>query len=342
MKITITDVAKDCGVSIATVSNVINNNQNVSSATAARVMDSVRKLGYVSNKVSKYQRYESKKLIAYIVPALNNAYYSHLATIIEEFLQAQEYDLITVDTHNSVSEECSKIEKLTGIVDGFIIVSSASDSNELKEVLPRHIPAVFIDRKPKNCDYDTLVINNYRSLYQSVIHLTASGHKKIGLLSGELHLSPMAERYHAYKDAMSATSEGFQPDLVRFVTDEQNSFMKCMDELLEQGCTAIVASNNSLTVKSFAQYPWFKEKSLSVEITGFSDEELTAFAKQNLNLIYQPTDELAKLAVEQIIRRMNTPELPAREFILTSFFRSRTDFTDSAFGESEMQSARNS
>lgn len=323
MKVTITDVAKNAGVSIATVSHVINGTHKVSEATIDKVRDAIRRLGYVQNKTARNLKMGKKNVIGFIIPNISNSFFSTIAENMESILSKHGYNLIIANTKEDLEQEIKKIQLLSGLVDGFVIASAAQDFTMISPFIPDDCPLVFIDRKPKDCDSDIIVINNYRSTYESVMALIGLGHEKIGFISGSLSLSSMTERLRAYTDAMKNSPQGYHPEWIRYNQDIDSKASYYTQELINAGCTSIIASNNLYTMEAFstAKSPGNIEK--DIEISGFSDYNNYGFFENNISLVYQPSSEIGLLAAKQILYRIDHPELPVKEFVLSSSFLGR-------------------
>ncbi len=317
----IRDVAKQAGVSIATVSHVINNTRFVTEDTRQRVMDTIEALNYHPNAIARSLKTRRYNLIAFVVPDIANTYFATLIEEVENLLAAQGYRLIIVNTKETKSREIDNLQALAnGIVDGFIIASTLADYSEITQVLPSSMPRVFVDRTLPHCACDTITIANYNAMYQGVTHLIKVGHQKIGYITGLPRISTTAERLSAFETAMSdnhLSSEG----LIQTGDSMASCISSNLNTILKKKCTALVVSNNLMATEVMLQLlDRGMRPSTDLEILGYKDSDKAQYGLQHMNLIVQPTVELARVAGRQILERIEQPDMPIRQTIIQALF----------------------
>lgn len=304
-KTSMLDVAKEAGVSIATVSHVINNDKAVSSKTRQIVQNAIDKLNYSPNLIARGFKTGKRGIIGFIVPDISNPFFATLIEQVESIICKEGYHLIIVNTKETKEDEYQNIKILSSsFVDGFIIASTLEDFKELKGALPDGFPAIFIDRKILNCPYETICINSYDATKESIDFLIAKGHTKIGYITGLLRISTSRERLQAYKDAMKSAGLD-SSSYVRI----GNSMSHCVEEhlfsLLDAGCTALVIANNLMATEALIQLidkGIYSAKKL--DIVGFKDSDQAQYGLQHMSLIVQPTSQLGWLAGMQILETL--------------------------------------
>lgn len=323
-KVSIVDVAKHAGVSVATVSYVNNNTKQVSPETTKRVEESIKTLGYKPNVTARSFKTGKKHLIAFVVPDIANAFFATLIEEVEMVLAEKGYKLIIQNTKETKLREIESINVASsGLVDGFIIASTLEDYHELDNVLPASMPSIFIDRKLPGCPSDTLVVNCYEATCEGVRHLIDKGHTKIGYITGLAHISTTRERLLAYQNTM-AEHGIYDENLIRM----GNSMSHCVDHhltsLLESGCTAIAIANNMMATEAMIQ---MLENGIlpgrDIELLGFKDSDQPQYGLQHMNLVCQPTSTLGRLAGERIVKRLEDPSLPVQNEVLHATFIQR-------------------
>lgn len=308
-KTSMLDVAKEAGVSVATVSHVINNDKAVSLKTRETVQKAIEKLSYSPNLVARGFKTGKRGIIGFIVPDIANPFFATLIEEVESIICKEGYQLIIVNTKETKESEYRNIKVLSSsFVDGFIIASTMEDFKELKEALPDGFPAIFIDRKILNCPYKTICINSYDATKESVEFLINKGHKKIGYITGLLRISTSRERLQAYKDAMTAASL----DAESYVKIG-NSMSHCVEEhlssLIDSGCTALVIANNLMATEALIKLiesGIYSSKKL--DIVGFKDSDQAQYGLRHMSLIVQPTSQLGWLAGMQILETIKDNE----------------------------------
>jgi LacI family transcriptional regulator len=317
----IRDVAQYAGVSIATVSHVLNNTRFVTEETRARVQQAVQALGYRPNVIARSLKTRRYNLIAFVVPDIANAFFATMIEEVENIIAEKGYRLIVVNTKETQSREIDNLRALAnGIVDGFIIASTLSSYDEIAKVVPDDMPKVFIDRILPLCPCDTITVTNYEAMYQGVSHLVQQGHRNIGYITGLPRISTTSERLKAYHAAMEAhqlPTEG----LVRIGDSMRTCVTTNLDSLLEAKCTALVVSNNVMATEAMLQLlDRGLRVSSDIELLGYKDSEQAQYGLQHMHLIIQPTINLARTAGQQMLERIENPDLPVRQTVIQAIF----------------------
>lgn len=164
MKAKITDVAKRAGVSIATVSHVINGTRYVTEVTRRKVEEAIRELGYSPNMSARSFKTGKHNLIGYIAPDIGNRFFALILEEIEDTLSLRGYNLVVVNTREDYDREIAGLKLLTsGIADGMIIASTFQEYKEIAPYLPSGFPAVQIDRLPKGYTGDSVRVSTFEA-----------------------------------------------------------------------------------------------------------------------------------------------------------------------------------
>lgn len=320
-KISIRDVAKRAGVSIATVSHVINNTRFVREETKQLVIDSIEALGYSPDATARSFKTGRKNLIAFIVPDIANAFFAALIEEVETILSKKNYKLIVINTKETKQREIENLKVLSsGVVDGFLIASTVENYQDIADSIPQNMPVVFVDRIPNGCPHDTVTVTNYQSMHTGIEHLIQKGHRQIGYITGLPHISTTMERLEAYKDTMENHSL-YSEDLIRIGDPMSQRVTHHLDSLLAINCTALVVSNNVMTIGTMMQ---LDQKGLKIgrdiELLGYEDSKQIQYGLNRAHLIHQPVIELGRTAGKQIMERIDHPDLPIQRVILEASF----------------------
>jgi len=323
-KVSIIDVAKHAGVSVATVSYVSNNTKKVSPETTRRVKESIKTLGYKPNTTARSFKTGKKHMVAFIVPDIANAFFATLIEEVETVLASKGYKLIIQNTKETKLREIENINVASnGLVDGFIIASTLEDYSELNNILPPSIPSVFIDRLLPNCPGDTFVVKCYDATCEGVRHLIRKGHRKIGYITGLARISTTRERLLAYETIMREHGL-YDQNLIRIGNSMSHCVSQYLPSLMESKCTAIVISNNVMATEAMIQ---LLESGIQpgrdIELLGFKDSDQPQYGLQHMNLICQPTSELGRLAGERMLERLAKPSIPVLHEELNAVFSPR-------------------
>lgn len=325
-KVSMRDVAQHAGVSVATVSHVINNTRFVSQDTRSRVLNSIQELNFRPDPIARNFKTGRSNLIAFIVPDIANAFFSTLIEEVEDVISREGYELLVANTREIQQRELEKLRVLSnGLVDGLILASTLDDYSALAEVLPKNLPVIFLDRKLAGCPYDAVVADSYHAMYRGVEYLIQKGHTKIGYITGLSRISTTRERLEAYKNVME-TYHLYQENLIQI----GNSMSRCVTanlaKLLEMGCTALVVANNVMATEAMMQLlAKGMHPGKDIELLGYKDSEQSQYGLQNMHLICQPTVALGRAAGEQMLERLHSPDLPLRQVVLQAEFVPRRE-----------------
>lgn len=182
MKVSMRDVANHAGVSVATVSHVINKTRFVSPETATRVQESIKHLGYYPDPIGRIFKTGKKNLIGFIVPDIANPVWALIIEVVEDVLAEYGFKLIIVNTKEDSSRELENIHLLSSsIVDGVIVASTLVDFREIQAVIPSDFPIVLIDRTLENANCDSVMFQDFSAIYDGVCRMIEQGNKKMVL-----------------------------------------------------------------------------------------------------------------------------------------------------------------
>jgi LacI family transcriptional regulator len=201
--ITIKDVAKYAGVSVATVSHVVNNTRFVSEGTRKKVLAAMQELSYQPNAVARSLRRKESKIIGLVLPDNTNPYFAEIAWSIEYASRNQGYSVILCNSDGDIHKESTYINVLIEKqVDGIILVAAGDSTANFLKLQERHIPTVMVDRNTPSVNTDSVQIDN--AIYGEIAttHLIKQGHRKIACITGPREVTPSFDRVDGYKKAL--------------------------------------------------------------------------------------------------------------------------------------------
>ena len=198
---TITDVARHAGVSIATVSRVLNNSGVVSPEAAEKVNRSIKELSYEMNALASGLKRGKTKVIGLIIPRLTNVFFMQVLEGLEAVVSESGYSIILSVSENDPEKEKKMFDKMSSyMVDGLVIATSTTDGTMFNE---GNLPIVLIDRRLKDAKVDMVTDENYLSSRKLARIVIEAGHRRVSVANGLLpHLPFMQERFNACKDAL--------------------------------------------------------------------------------------------------------------------------------------------
>ena len=325
MKVTISDVAKLAGVSTATVSHTINNTRYVSSETKEKVYSAIAELGYTPDASARSFRTGKKKTVGFIVPDISNKFFATMIESVENYLSMHGYHLIIANTKEDMDREETNVRLLTaGLVDGLLIASTMDDFDRFDQMIPAGFPVVLVDRTFETKKYSSICVSNFQPIYRSVCRLAGKGDQRIGIIGGLPRLSTTKERISAYQQAVADCGLPDDPELIRYGDSMENSAQACLEELLAHKCDAIIVCQGLMASETMI-YLHKKGYDLSrdIDLVSFMDYDSNLYQlySNQMDSIVQPVVELGEAAGEQILRRIEKPDAPIFEKVLTSAYR---------------------
>jgi LacI family transcriptional regulator len=248
---TISDVARQAGVSTVTVSRVLNGARNVNSATRARVEQVIAELGYVPNVAARSLRSKRTRALALLVPDITNVFWTTVARGVEDAAQSRGYSVLLCNTDENPAKQARYLQVVASQrVDGAIIAPYDSDGQNLTELRRRNIPTVLIDRHVTGWDVDSVLCDSMASARALVRQLIGQGHRRIAAISGPPATSTADDRVAGYSLALREAGLPLNPQFIR-----RGEFRVAAGERLaadlfaiEPAPTAVFAANNAIAL----------------------------------------------------------------------------------------------
>lgn len=247
---TLKDVAKDAGVSIATVSCCISGTRYVKPETKMRVMDSIEKLKYIPNASARDLKSSSSNRIGIVLTDIDNTYHAEIFKGVSSYLQRRGYSISVAFSNNLPDIEIEKIEDfISQNVSGLVIITCQPQNTDFfqNRIKNFNIPAVFIERRPDNLDVSFAGFDNNKTLYQITNALLSKNYRKIGLVTGFSHFSSEKESMEGYSAAFQ--NNELSPDtslIVETNMTKEDSFKTCMTKLPLTSLQAVIATSESI------------------------------------------------------------------------------------------------
>jgi LacI family transcriptional regulator len=267
---TMRDVAARAGVSLKTVSRVINGEAGVASATATRVGDAIAELGFHRNDLARSLRQgRTSSTLGLVIEDVSNPFYSTIAQAVEKAARERGYMLITASCEEDPERERELVQALLRRrVDALLLVPASRDHAYLAR---DDTPVVFLDRPPVNLAADSVLLDNYGGARAATEHLLAHGHERIAFVADPHRLYTAAERLAGYRAALEAARIPVRDELVRLGVHDAGRAREVVGELLalDPPPTALFTANNRLTVGALKALAGAR-----VALVGFDDFEL--------------------------------------------------------------------
>lgn len=313
-------VAALAGVSLSTVSRVVNDDPRVRPDLAARVHDAVAALGYRHNTTASALRRADglSASIGVIVEDVSNPFFSAVQRGIEEV--ARERGVLTLA--GSSDEEPERERRLAEAfgargVDGLIIAPAAQDHGFLLRDRAAGMALVFVDRPGRFIDADCVLTDNAGGARQAVEHLIAQGHTRIAFLGDRPEIHTAAERLRGYEEAHARHGITIDPALVRHtLTRGTNAYDATRALLLrDEPPTAVFTSQNLITIDAVRA---LHELALQqrVALVGFDDVALADVVEPGLTVVAQDPAQLGRRAAQILFTRLDGDDAPSHEVVI--------------------------
>ena len=309
---TINQIAKEAGVSIATVSHVINKSRYVSPDLVERVEEVIKKTGYdkkLKNKKSKL-KIGQKSEIAIVIPDLWGTLYSKLVSTISSNLIEKGYHPVVYFHNDNVDQEKDIITNIiyNKRVAGLIIVPASANVEQFDKLVQHPIPFIFLDRTVKGEDVGSVLSDGEEGIYKGCKHLLRSGHEEIVLIIEHGQFSSSEGKLKGYRDALESYKIPFRNELL--IEVDQNSFENFEKEIkkvwINHKPTAFLASGNRITLKLLKVLNKLGiECPTDVSVIGFGDEEWSEIVTPPLTMLKQNTREIALQEVDLLLRKID-------------------------------------
>ena len=294
------DIARAAGVSIATVSNVVNGTKATTPAVEHRVLAAIERLGYRADPHARTLRTGASRSLGLVVPDLTNPYFPALVQAIETRARELGFVLIVMDAGNDAERETEALSLLASYrVAGVVWVPV-----EHERSLDWPYPIVTVDRAVPGCD--TVVADHVQGGTLVGQHVLALGHRRIGLLSGPRTLPSAAERRAAFLEAVAGRAEIAWELAVPFSSELTSEVAA---RIAEPDCSLVVCANDAVAV---AVLRAARDAGLRVpddlSVIGFDDVPWADFVEPALTTVRQPLPELGRNAVTTLHARIADPE----------------------------------
>jgi LacI family transcriptional regulator len=302
------EVAERAGVSVATVSHVINKTRYVSPELTKRVEDVIRELDYHPNPLGRSLRKGESNTIALLVSDIANPFFPDVARGVEDCARANGYNLVLCNTDETPSMEKHYLSLLKGRkIDGFIIAPTADGIKNLKGLIDERIPIVLIDRKVEGVEVDQVYSDNVGGAYQAVRHLIKMGHRNIGIILEITEIGSFADRLSGYKKALRDNGIEVREDYIKQAGLEIDGAYAATKSLLEEHpeISAIFSTNNVVT-RGVLKY--FKEAGIKcpeeVSLVGFDDPDWAASFTPSITSVAQQPYEMGYTATTLLLEKI--------------------------------------
>jgi LacI family transcriptional regulator len=317
-KVSISDIARKAGVSVSTVSFVMNDKavkMRISQEVIQRVERIAKEMGYRPNQLARGLRTGKTRTIGLIVEDISNAFFATLAKTIEDEAKKYDYKVVYCSTDNDENKARELINMLSQRqVDGYIITPTLNLAEEIRKLQGESKPVILVDRYfPQYNEIPYVLVDNYGGVSEGMEYLIAKGYRKIGLVTIEADMAHMKDRLEAYYEALNR--HGIVPDkeLVKMIPFERvrESALQDIMEFLTgnlKEMDAVFFLTNYLGVLGIEA---IKRSGIRVpadmSVLCFDDNDIFRLYTPTISVIRQPIAEIGRRAMLALMEGLNQP-----------------------------------
>jgi LacI family transcriptional regulator len=304
--VTIRDVARAAGVSVATVSRVLNRKDTVTAQTERRVREVIRRLEYVPHGGARSLTTRRTHVIGVVLPEMYGDFFSEIIRGIDRVARPRGYHVLVSGSHSDAEETEAVLHALHGRVDGLVLMMPGPGAEPLARSLPRGTPVILLNGPPGS-GHPTVSVDNRAGARLAVDHLLDLGHRRIALIGGPEDNADAAERRLGYREALAA--RGIEPDERLELPGDfrEDSGFAAGEELVRRAWkgdapTAVFAANDAMAIGCLAG---LRSKGRQVpedlSLVGFDDVPNARFLTPALTTVRVPIAEVGGRAMERLL-----------------------------------------
>lgn len=320
MPASIKDVAKEAGVSIATVSRVLNDVDVVNEETKKKVLKAIDKLGYRPNIVARSLKTQRTKTVGIIIPDISSPFYPEIVRGAEDVSNIYDYNMILCNTDLDSEKEMEYLRVLREkMVDGVLYMSSSLKSNILELINKLQIPMVMVETTSDKGNIPSITINNEKAALDAVNYLVKNGSKKIAYIGTHKdEINASAIRYKGYAAGLKQNNLTFDENIVYFGGLKARDGYEGMKKILSYTkVDGVFCGSDEIAMGAINL---LREKSIKVpedvNVIGFDNIYSAATFYPKLTTVAQPMYDMGSVGMRMLIKVINKQELEERNYVL--------------------------
>ncbi|WP_313268030.1 LacI family DNA-binding transcriptional regulator [Sphingobacterium sp.] len=317
-RILISDIAKALGISVTTVSFILNDKakeKRISEALTKRVLDYVKKVGYKPNELAKSLRTGKTKILGLIIEDISNPFFGNIARLIESKVYEQGYRIIYCSTNNDVEKAKELIQMFYDRqVDGFIITPSDGLEDTVKQLQQNNIPVVLFDRYFPSLETDYVGADNFQGAFDASNHLCQQGYRRIGFVSLYSDQTQMKERSDGYMKAMDNNKQQSFIQKIQMDASDDEAMESLREFICENRLDAVLFSTNYLAISGLKASKKFNFAMPAV--IAFDDHTVFKLVEPSITVVSQPIKDIAENLINILLLRLQGKIKATRKMVL--------------------------
>lgn len=339
-------IADMAGVSLGTVSHVLNDSARVREPLRQRVLEAVEKLGYQPSQLARGLRKDKTNMFGMVIPDVTNPFFPAVVRGAEDTAFSNGYRLVLCNTDNDHAKELAHLNELrTYLPSGLIVIpSSFSDLTVQAERYRRAGTAVVcVDRLPKKWNGDSVTVANEEGAYTATRHLVQVGHSRLAAIVGPLHLTNSQERLAGFRRALAEAKLAVAPEYIQETTFDRSgghAKAKLILRMLPRP-TAIFAGNDMIALGVIQA---IRELNLhcpgEISVMGFDDLDFAELISPSLSSVSQSGYQLGATAARILLDRMAGDDGPPKQSVLETQLKIRESVAPPTEGKMDRSDGR--
>ncbi len=339
MAVTLTDIAELSGVSVSTVSRVINNKAakyRISPETEAVILEAAKKLNYRPNQVARGLRLKKTNTLGIIAPDISNPFFAYIIKRVQNLAHGLGYSIVVCNTDENLEQEVEHVNVMyRNRVDGLIAMPVGQEYGHYAEWFERGRPLVLLDRCFDSIGASSVVVDNYSGALEAVEHLIRHGHERIAFIQGLPGTFTNNERLRGYRDALARHDIAFDEDLVVGGDfREENGYMETKLLLTSsQRPTALFATSDLITLGALKAV---SEEGLEiprdVSLIMFDDFDFAPYLRCPVTAVRQPKEMMGEMAVKLLSEELDGHRKDGKRVVLKTTLVIRDSVSAPAVG----------
>lgn len=312
LSVTLKDIAKETGLSVATVSKYVNG-VALKEKNRIAVECAIKKLGYTANEYARSLKSNKSRTIGVVIPELSNLFIATILTHMEDILRSRGYSVIICDCHSQEELECEAVDfLLRKMVDGIINVPVCRDGRHLLPAVAKNIPVVLVDRAiPELQLYaNSVLIDNESAAYHATKYLLERSHRQVGIIIGPGNVYTSLCRLAGYQAALREYQIDCDEALIAYSDYSVQGGYTSLCALLDKNpaMTAIFVTNYEMTLGAIIAA---NERSIKIpdelSFIGFDNLDLSRVTHPKLTIVSQPLQAIGTQVAKIILEQLSDP-----------------------------------
>jgi LacI family transcriptional regulator len=321
MTASIKDVAKEAGVSIATVSRVLNDVDVVNEETKKKVTEAIKKLDYRPNIVARSLKTQKTRTIGIVVPDISNQFYPEIVRGAEDVANIYNYNVILCNTDLDSEKEIEYLRVLKEkMVDGVIYMSNSMEDEIIATLDNLKLPTVLVETNSKNSEFPSVTIDNEKAAYDATTYLIKNGNKKIAYVGVSPDLAnARGLRFLGYKKALEDNGIEYDDELVQFggakAADGRDGMEVIINKVKKIDAAFCCSDEIAMGVINT-----LREKGINVpeqvDVIGFENIYASSIYYPKLTTIEEPMYDMGSVGMRMLIKLVNKKEIEQEHYVL--------------------------